>query len=79
MEKEDKKRLEDLKGEQIHLQSQCYLMKKGLEANEIRLGKVVALIAEYEAEDDTPRPPQAGTPLDRGEGQPQGKEEKPDA
>ena len=57
-------------------------MKKGLEVNEIQLGKVMVLIAEYGDEDDAPRPPQAGTPLDRGEeyaptegeGQPQEKE-----
>ena len=77
MNKEDKKRLEDLRGEQIHLQSQCYMMKVAIEANEKRLGQVAVLIAEYEA--DTPRPPQAGTPLDRGEGQPQGEKDKADA
>jgi len=77
MNKEDKKRLEELRGEQIHLQSQCYLLKKGLEVNEQKLAQVIAVIAEYET--DTPRPPQAGTPLDRGEGQPQGEKEKADA
>ena len=67
MNKEDKKRLEDLRGEQIHLQSQCYLMKKGLEANEQmkkgleaneqKLAQVIAVIAEYEtAETPVPEP-----------------------
>jgi len=55
MNKEDKKRLEELRGGQIRLQAQCYLMKKGLETNEQELSRIAAVIAEYEAE-EAPKP-----------------------
>jgi len=67
MEKENKKRIEELRGEQIHLQSQCYLMKVVIEANEKKLALIAAVLAELEAE-KTPATPE-----------PNPKEETPDA
>lgn len=63
MIKDDKQRLDELQGEAIHLQSQCYLMKKGLEVNEQKLAQVVALIAEYEAA-ETPKTDPGEVPPD---------------
>lgn len=48
------KRLEALQGQQVHLQSQCYLMKKGLDMNELQLDKVATVIAELESQKKWP-------------------------
>lgn len=53
-EKEDKQRLEELRGEQNRLQAQCYLLKTALETNEQQLARIAAVIAEHEAEDTPP-------------------------
>lgn len=49
MEKENKKRIEELRGEQIRLQAQCYLLKIALETNEQQLARIGAAIGEHEA------------------------------
>jgi len=57
MEEKNKKRIEELRGEQARLQAQCYLMKVGLEANEKQLALIGAVLAELEAE-KTPATPE---------------------
>lgn len=50
MEEINKKRLDELHGEQMRLQAQCYLLKVALETNERQLALTTAAIGEHKAE-----------------------------
>lgn len=59
---EDKARVEELKGKKAFLESQCYLLKKALEVNELELGQIATVLGEYERRAKPPPAPEEEPP-----------------